>query len=135
MRTMRGRAAGLAVIAFMTVFFASTIVSATPPHAGIRVYANDRLWASFDATDLKPGPAQSMDLIFVFPDTNLIPVGEASPGDPDYNGGRWMVRAVSFTGMAPEQFTNDEQVWFHYGLGHLSISGVLRTFECPLIRL
>ncbi|HEV8595814.1 MAG TPA: hypothetical protein VGR51_09820 [Thermoplasmata archaeon] len=124
-----------AVVALATVFFGSTATGATPPNAGLRVYANDRLWASFDATDLKPGPAKSMDLIFVFPGTSLMPVAEASPGDPDYNGGRWEVHAVTFTGIAPEQFTNDEQVWFHYGLGHLSISGVLRTFECPLIPL
>jgi len=135
MQAMRRLATGFAVVALATVFFASTAVSATPPDAGIRVYANDRLWASFDATDLKPGPAHSMDLIFVFPGTSLIPVGEASPGDRDYNGGRWEVHAVAFTGMAAEQFTNDETLWYHYGLGHLSISGVLRTFECPLIRL
>ena len=123
----------MAVVAFGTMFFASIGAIATPPQAGIRVYGNDRLWASFDAGDLKPGPTQSMDLIFVFPGTNLIPVAEASPGDPQYNGGRWEVHAVTFTGIAPEQFTNDETLWYHYGLGHLSISGVLRTFECPLI--
>ena len=125
----------VSIVAVVALTFLANAASATPPHAGIRVYANDRLWASFDATDLKPGPTHSMDLIFVFPGTSLIPVGEASPGDRDYNGGRWEVHAVTFTGMAPEQFTNDETLWYHYGLGHLSISGVLRTFECPLIRL
>ncbi len=125
----------VSVVAVFALAFLANAASATPPHAGIRVYANDRLWASFDATDLKPGPAHSMDLIFVFPGTSLIPVGEASPGDPDYNGGRWDVRAVTFTGIAPEQFTNDDEVWFHYGLGHLAISGNLRYFECPLIKL
>ena len=103
--------------------------------AGLRVYADDRLWASFAATDLNGGPPQSMDKIFVFPGTDLIPVADASPGSPGYHGGRWEVHAVAFTGMAPRQFTNDEQVWYFAGLGQLSIGGVVKYFECPLIRL
>jgi len=117
------------------VLLSSTGVSALPPRAEGRVYANGQLWATFGLKDFKHAPDASVDLIFTFPGTDLIPVGEASPGDPDYNGGRWDVRAVTFTGMAPEQFTSDDEVWFHYGLGHLTISGNLKYFECPLLKL
>ena len=131
----RGLTAALAVVALAAVSFGNIGASALPPRAEGRVYANDQLWATFGLRDFKHAPEQSVDMIFTFPGTNLIPVAEASPGDRDYNGGRWDVREVRFTGMAPEQFTNDEQVWFHYGLGHLEISGTLKYFECPLIRL
>ena len=135
MQTKRGIIVG-AFGVVMALAFLANAVAAAPARADIRVYANDAVWASFDAADLKGGPEVSLDKIFIFPDNpGLIPVAEASPGDRDYNGGRWEVHAVSFTGMAPEQFTNDEVLWFHYALGHLTISGTLRTFECPLIKL
>jgi len=127
--------AALAAVSLAAVFFGSIGAAALPPRAEGRVYANDRLWATFGLKDFKVAPVESVDLIFTFPGTDLIPVGEASPGDPDYNGGRWDVRAVTFTGMAPEQFTSDDEVWFHYGLGHLTISGSLKYFECPLLKL
>lgn len=135
MTTSRGLVAAFAVVALAAVFASSTAVSALPPRAEGRVYANGELWATFGLKDYKHAPDVSVDLIFTFPGTSLISVAEASPGDPDYNGGRWDVREVTFTGMAPEQFTSDDDVWLHYGLGHLTISGTVKYFECPLLKL
>ncbi len=131
----KGFMAALAVVSLAAVLGVSVGASALPPRAEGRVYANAQLWATFGLKDFKRAPDVSTDLIFTFPGTNLIPVADAAPGDPDYHGGRWDVRAVTFTGMAPQQFTSDDEVWFHYGLSHLTISGNLKYFECPLIRL
>ena len=52
--------------------------------------------ATFATNDIKGGPEQSLDKIFVFPGTDLISVGEAGPGNPEYNSGRWDVHEVTF---------------------------------------
>lgn len=80
-------------------------------------------------------PEKSLDKIYAFPETSLLPVGEASPGDSDYNGGRWEAHAVTFTSMDPVQFTNDEDLLSHAAADHLSISDPVMYFECPLFRL
>lgn len=134
MQTKRGIIVG-AFGVVMALAFLANAVAAAPPRAGIRVYANDVVWASFDAADFKPGPVQSLDKIYVLVGEGFIPVGEASPGDPDYNGGRWEVHMVTFTGMDPTQFTNDEDLLAHAAMGHLSISSPVRYFECPLVPL
>ncbi len=123
------------VVGVLALAFLANAATAAPDRAQGRVYANDRLWATFGTADFKHAPANSVDVIFVFPGTTLIPVAEASPGDPDYNGGRWDVREVRFTGIAETQFTNDEDVWYHAALGHLEISGNVRYFQCPLFPL
>src|SRR2546427_7337358 len=124
------------VIASLAVALLANVASASaPPRATGRVYADDRLWATFATNDIKGGPEQSLDKIFVFPGTDLIPVGEAGPGNPDYNSGRWDVREVTFTGMAPTQFTNDEAIWYHASIGDLTISGTVKMFHCPLFKL
>ena len=135
MATKKGLVAAFAVVALAAVFFASTAVSALPSGASLRVYADDRLWASIGLQDFQGGPDQSFDKIYVFPGTNLLPVADAGPGNPDYNGGRWEVHAVTFTGISPMQFTNDEALWAEANLGHLSVSGVVKYFECPLLPL
>lgn len=122
-------------LALLVGAFLANAASGAPPRAGIRVYANDVVWASFDAADFKPGPDQSLDKIYVLVGEGLIPVGEASPGDSDYNGGRWEVHMVTFTGMDPMQFTNDEDLLYHASLGHLTIGDPVRFFECPLLPL
>ena len=110
--------------------------SAAPPRASGRVYANGVLWATFGTpTTISGAPEQSLDRLFKFPGTDLIPVGEASPGDRDYNGGRWDVRLVTFTGMEPTQFTSDDEVWYHASLGDLTISDTMGGFVCPLFAL
>ena len=103
---------------------------------GGRVYANGVLWGTFGTpTTISGTPEQSLDKLFQFPGTDLIPVGEASPGDRDYNGGRWDVRLVTFTGMEPTQFTSDDEVWYHASLGDLTISDTMGGFVCPLFAL
>lgn len=135
MQTKRGIIVG-AFGVVMALAFLANAVAAAPPQASLRVYADDRLWASFSATDLNPGPGVSLDKIYVFPGTSLIPVSAVGPGSPGYTGGRWEVHAVTFMdGATPTQFTNGQQVLTAAGLGQLSISGPVTYFECPLVPL
>jgi len=134
MHAMRGIVVAF-VVAILAGAFLANVTAGAPPRATIRVYANDVVWASFDAADFKPAPAESLDRIFMLVGEGLIPVAEASPGDPEYNGGRWEVHMVRFVGMAPTQFTNDEDLWYHASLGHLEIGEPVRYFECPLLRV
>jgi hypothetical protein len=124
-----GAALALAVVLNVTAV-------ASPPQASLRVYADDRLWASFSATDLNPGPAVSLDRIYVFPGTDLVPVADAGPGNPAYHGGRWEVHAVTFeSGVSPTQFTDGGQVLDALAKSLASVSGPVKYFECPLLPL
>jgi hypothetical protein len=72
-------------------------------------------------------------------------VSDGAPGDRDYNGGRWVVKAVAFTaqGMAAHdpdgdgvvnfELTNADDVVAHEALGHITIMDTAISFECPLI--
>ncbi len=106
-----------------------------------RVYANDMLFATRDTTDLPPptgGNEHSFDDIYVVVGDaadGQFPVAEAAPGEQDFNGGRWKVILIEFTG-DPTLLTNDDQV--HDGIMNGDITVVdegVRYFECPLVRL
>jgi hypothetical protein len=87
-------------------------------------------------------------VIFNFMDSGLSgqrSVAEAAPGDPDYNGGRWTVMAVTFTeaglivfdpdgdGAVNFELTNAEAVLESAELGLLTIQETGIYFECPLL--
>jgi hypothetical protein len=129
--------AAAAVAALLAVGLLAGAASAgAPDRASGRVYANGELWATFGTADFKSAPAQSVDKIYAFPGTDLVPVGEASPGDSDYNGGHWEVHMVTFAdGVTPMQFTSDEDVLAAAEAGDLSIGGVAKYFQCPLFAL
>jgi hypothetical protein len=65
---------------------------------------------------------------------DLVNVAEAKPGDRDYNGGRWMVTAIEWH-TTPTQLTSAEQVLAAADSGSLSIGGVVKYFECPVIKV
>jgi hypothetical protein len=95
-------------------------------------------------TDLPASaPAQSFDTIYDFGGLQLN-VAEAAPGDSDYNGGRWMVQALSFAnyGAALQAFdANDsgafdsaEEVEAAIAAGAATDLGVVKRFTCPVIK-
>lgn len=135
----RTTTAALAVTALLAAaLLAGTVSAAAPDRAEGRIYANDMLWATFGTpAKFENPPEQSVDRLYVFPDNpELMPVSEASPGDRDYNGGRWEVHAVTFApGVSASQFTNDEDLVAAASAGDLSISGVVMYFGCPLFKL
>lgn len=96
-----------------------------------RIYANDELFTGVNAPRDLPDQGK-FDTIYVL-GNGLAAVSDAGPGDPDYNGGRWEVRFVTWNTIAPTQFTNDEQVEAAAAAGQITIGDVARRFECPLV--
>jgi hypothetical protein len=91
-------------------------------------------------------PAHSFDTIYDF--GGLQPnVATAAPGDRGYNGGRWMVRGLTFpnydaTRTNPavdlngnQVLDSDEEVRAAIALGLATDGGVIRRFECPVIKV
>jgi len=128
-------------------------VAANPgqPNFGPAVYGDGQAWGTKGAAGL-PAPnennLQSLDKLFVITNSNAagqLPVAEAAPGNPDYNGGRWFTHTVTWTpagfgahGTVPV-LKSYADIMFHYSLGHLAIAagspagGPPLYFECPLL--
>ena len=129
------------VLALGLVFAATAYADPGKPDFGANVYADGEAWGTKATTSL-PGPNgkndQSFDKIFVFTNgaEGQLPVGEAAPGNPMYNGGRWWVHTATWIDDLPHPkivLTSYEEVMFHYGLGHLIIEDAGIYFQCPLL--
>lgn len=125
----RHRVAGLAVLA--AALFALPALSQTGPPGG-RIYADDQLFHTVGTPADLPdrGP---FNVLYMLGD-GFTPVSDAAPGDPNWRGGRWEVRAITFVNVAPAQYTNGADIQAALGRGDLTLGPVLRRFECPLIR-
>ncbi len=135
MRANRTWMAAVAVALVGAAFLPNVMSATAPERAAGRIYGDNALWATFVPTTLQPGPAESFNLLYSFPGTGLISVTNSLPGDSDYRGGRWQVYAVTFTDIAPMQFTNDADVLAAAAAGHLSIAGPVGYVLCPLFAL
>lgn len=120
------------------------------PNFGPSVYGDDVAWGTKGTTTL-PAPnennVQSFDKLFVFTNgaAGQLPVSEAAPGNPQYNGGRWFTFTATWTadGLAAHDplpvLKSYEEVMIHHGLGHLEITqgspegGPPDYFQCPLL--
>ncbi len=128
--------------------------SANPgkPNFTPQIWGDGQLWGTKGAATL-PAPnahnVQSFDKLFVITNSNnpegQLPVSEAAPGNPNYNGGRWFTHTVTWTqagfdahGIVPVLKSYDD-IMLHYKLGHLTITpgspegGPPPYFECPLL--
>lgn len=125
--------------------------SAQQPNFGAALYADGKVWGTKGTTDL-PAPnqknAQSFDKLFMVVNSNnpgvQLPVSEAGPGNPNYNGGRWATYVVMWTaqgfadhGTVPI-LTSYADIQLHQGLGHLTVApgsmgGPQLFFQCPLL--
>jgi hypothetical protein len=90
-------------------------------------------------------PAHTWDTLYVFPSGPdsffQLHVADAAPGDSDFNGGRWIVKAVIFTtsyasaaaayGGANGVFDNDAEVLAAISGGAATAFEAFR-FECPV---
>jgi hypothetical protein len=129
---LRSRAALLPLAIFALLGFATTAAWAQVGPPGGTIYAHDVAYRTV-ATPKDLPPHGKFDTIYVL-GGSLASVAESAPGDQDFNGGRWEVRLVTFVTIAPTQFTNAEEVEAAAQSGQIQISGVVRRFECPLIR-
>lgn len=145
-------------IAFMLLVLALGLIMAVPafadsPDFSPALYGDGEVWATKGVTAL-PAPnghnEQSFDKLFVIVNSNnpgtQLPVAEAAPGNPNFNGGRWFTHTVEWTqagfdahGTVPI-LTSYEEVMIHYNLGHLEITQGSPNpgnppdyFECPLL--
>lgn len=116
------------------------------------LYGDGEVWGTKGTTTL-PAPRienrQSFDNLYVITNSNnpqgQLPVSEAAPGNPEYNGGRWFTHTVEWT---PEGFMahgtvpvlkSDEEIDYHESLGHLVVTpgsfpnGPPVYFQCPML--
>ena len=136
------------------VFFAVTVGLAGPgkPNFSPALYADDEVWGTKGTTTLPPPNEHnehSFDALYVIINSNnpagQLPVGEAAPGNPFYNGGRWATKTVMWTqagmdahGTLPVLMSYDD-IMDHEILGHLAIvdgsppGGPPEYFQCPLL--
>lgn len=140
--------------ALTLVFFFTVTSYANPgkPNFTASIYADGEVWGTKGTTNL-PAPndynLQSFDKLFVIVNSNnpagQLPVGEAAPKNPLYNGGRWFTHTVDWTedgfldhGIVPV-LTSYDDIVEHEDLGHLVITpgsftnGPPRYFQCPLL--
>jgi hypothetical protein len=113
--------------------------------AGPAFYVDGTLYRTVATPTTLPAnaPDQSFDVIYEFfgLQTN---VAEAAPGDPDYNGGRWMVHGLSFADYGAAvaaydangsgDFDSAEEVEAAIAGGAATDLGVVKRFVCPVIR-
>lgn len=84
-------------------------------------------------------PEHSFDTIYDIP--GQPNVASAGPGDRDYNGGRWMVHAIQVVDLeaADTNGSGDldsaEEVEAAIASGDALDLGVVRSFECPVIKV
>ena len=122
------------------------------PNFGPGLWADGRTWGTKGTTALPAATeknVQSFDKLFIVINSNnpagQMPVGEAAPGNPMYNGGRWYTHTVAWTqagfdahGTVPV-LTSYAELMHHAGLGHLDITagspdgGPPPFFQCPLL--
>ena len=89
-------------------------------------------------------PAHSFDTIYEFFGLQRN-VATAAPGDPGFNGGRWMVHGLMFTNYAAAvmahdangsgDLDSDEEVAAALASGQATDIGVVKQFVCPVIKV
>ena len=92
------------------------------PDFSPHIYADGVAWGTKVTVGQLPAPndhnMQSFDKLYVIVNSNnpdgQLPVSEAGPGNPDYNGGRW----YTWTAM-----------WTNTGLSHYGTVPILKSYE------
>ena len=123
----------------------------TPASAGVTgpaFYVDGQVYRTVGTpTDLSGtgAPAHAWDTIYNFGGTQMN-VATAAPGDRDYNGGRWMVHALTFpNGYAAALASgdmndngvidSDTELTAAINAGTAIDAGVVKMFVCPVIPL
>jgi hypothetical protein len=115
---------------------------------GPSFYVDGTLYRTVDTpTDLSGtgAPADSFDTIYQFFGVQPFNVATAAPGDPGFNGGRWMVHGLAFSNYAAAlaafdannsgDFDSDEEVLAAIAGGAATDIGVVKSFECPVVKV
>lgn len=110
---------------------------ADAPNFNPAIYADGTAWGTKGTTAL-PAPnghnAQSFDMIFVFTNgvDGQLPVSEAGPGNPNYNGGRWSAYSATWL-VEPTLLSSYAQLEVEVLAGNLVVESLHNYFQCPLL--
>jgi hypothetical protein len=144
------RALSTALVAGFVLIASATVASAQGAGGvtGAAFYVDGTLYRTVNTpTDLSgtSAPADSFDTIYQFFGAQPFNVATAAPGDPDYNGGRWMVHGLEFASYAAAlaafdandsgDFDSDEEIEAAIAAGAATDIGVVKQFVCPVIKL
>jgi hypothetical protein len=111
------------------------------PNFSAGVYGDGQAWGTKGTTSL-PAPtdqnSQSYDKIVTITNgaDGQLPVAEAAPGNPLYNGGRWTSQSATWAEnlpFPPPLLTSYDQVMYYVNLGLLTITDDGVYFQCPLL--
>lgn len=131
----------LLVLALSLIAVVPAFANPGKPDFSAGVFGDGEEWGTKGTTDL-PAPTehnqQSYDKIFVFTNgaEGQLPVSEAAPGNPNYNGGRWSAQSATWIEDLPHPkivLRSYDEVMFHYNLGHIIIENAGNYFQCPLL--
>jgi len=144
----------VSLILMALVLVAATAGLAAPgkPNFGPALYADGEVWGTKATTALPPPNEhnlQSFDMLFVITNgaAGQMPVGEAAPGNPNYNGGRWFTQTVMWTAAGMDFYNNSvpvlmsyDEIEYNYEEGYLEITpgspnpnAAPDYFQCPLL--
>lgn len=132
----RQLAGALATASLLFCLASSAVAAGGPPADGFYVDGDIYRTVGTPTDFAKSGaPNSTFDVIYAL-GSGLLNVAEAKPGDTDYNGGRWVVLAVTWAdGVTPVQLMSAEEVQAYADAGLLTIgSEPVQSFECPVIK-
>lgn len=118
---------------------AALLVAAVPafaagPNFGSAILADGQTWGTKgNATLPAPNPhnRQSFDGLYKFT-TQALPVAEAAPGNPAYNGGRWIEYSVTWN-VTPVMVTSFADLEPLINSGAVTVHETGTYFQCPLL--
>ena len=142
-RTMTKKIFSLAFLAFIFLTCAYALAGPGKPNFSPSIYADGIAWGTKGTTEL-PAPnehnIQSYDILYVFTNgaDGQLPVSDAGPRNPFYNGGRWFAHTAVWNIADPPVVKSYEEIMYHYDLGHVDIwpgspGGPPDYFQCPLL--
>jgi hypothetical protein len=113
---------------------------ADAPSFGPTVYGDGQLWGTKGTATL-PAPTdntiQAYDALVSFTNGDVPgqkPVAEAAPGNPAYNGGRWIAYDATWAaGSTPVLLTSYDAVMAQVKAGNLTLVETGNYFQCPLL--
>lgn len=158
-RVLKGGAAATAALVGLTAGVGAA--AAQKPDFSPRIWGDGEQWGTKVTGVIRHPNERSLDKFFVIvaPDggslpAGTLPVSEAAPGNPAYNGGRWWTHVAQWTeaGLAahgPEMplmtrygpADDPASILFHYNLGHIDIiegspggeGAPPDYFRCPML--
>jgi len=128
------------VFALMVWVTSFSVLAAGPDFFNPAIFADGEAWATKGVADLPPPNEhnhQSFDKLFSITNgaNGQLPVAEAAPGNPNYNGGRWDLQLVTWFITNPPIVMSYDMIEWHFNNGDLMITSGNSYFECPLLPL